>query len=129
MLDTLAALTLARPQVSWVLPLLWDRTKACLDKKPEKRGREMKRATHYSSCVRKVSLGYLLLMLQGSNFWKLTVLVKAVQSVYVCGENIENLGNFIYLGCAIHSDGGLFHDVLWWIGLATGIMDSFNSSV
>ncbi|KAK3876843.1 hypothetical protein Pcinc_018392 [Petrolisthes cinctipes] len=54
-LDTLAVLTLAHSQVSQVLPLLWDRTKASLAKKPG----EIERAIHYLSCVRKILVNTL----------------------------------------------------------------------
>ncbi|KAK4308132.1 hypothetical protein Pmani_020162 [Petrolisthes manimaculis] len=54
-LDTLAVLTLAHSQVSQVLPLLWDRTKASLAKKPG----EIERAIHFLSCVRKILVNTL----------------------------------------------------------------------
>ena len=57
------------------------------------------------------------------------LLGEAVQSVQVCGENIEILDRFTYLGSVIHSDGGSAHEVSRRIGLAHGVMGSLNSSI
>ena len=49
------------------------------------------------------------------------------QSVQVCGEDIEILKNFTYLGSVVHNDGGSSQEVIQQIGLAHGIMDLFNT--
>ena len=52
-----------------------------------------------------------------------------VQSVRVCGENVEILESFTYLGSVVHNDGGSRQEVLRRIGLAHGVMDSLNQSI
>ena len=49
------------------------------------------------------------------------VLDETVQSVHVCGEDIEILGNFIYLGRVVYNDGGSSQKVVQGIGLALWI--------
>ena len=44
------------------------------------------------------------------------VLDETVQYVHVCGEDIEILENFTYLGSVVHNDGSN-QEVVWWIGL------------
>ena len=46
-----------------------------------------------------------------------------------CGENIEVLDKFTYLGSVIHNSGGSGHDVLRRLGLAYGVMDSLDRSI
>lgn len=53
----------------------------------------------------------------------------SVQSVRACGEDIGISENFIYLGSAVHNNGRSRHEVLRWIGIAHGVMDSLNSSI
>ena len=52
-----------------------------------------------------------------------------VQSVRVCGENVEILESFTYLGSVVHNDGGSRQEVLRRIGLAHGVMDSLNQNI
>ena len=53
-----------------------------------------------------------------------------LQSVHACGENIEILKSFTYLGSVvIHNDGGSSQEVTRRIGLAHGVMDSLNTSI
>ena len=44
------------------------------------------------------------------------LLDETVLSVYACGEDIEILENFTYLGSVVHNDGSN-QEVVWWIGL------------
>lgn len=57
------------------------------------------------------------------------LLDNAVESVHACGENIEVLESFTYLGSVVHKNAGSGHDVIRRIGLAYGIMDSLNKSI
>ncbi|KAG0720366.1 hypothetical protein GWK47_048649 [Chionoecetes opilio] len=57
------------------------------------------------------------------------LLDEAVQSVHVCGEDIEILESFTYLGSAVHNDGGSRQEVLRRIGIAHGVMDSLSGSI
>ena len=52
-----------------------------------------------------------------------------IQSVHVCGEDIEILKSFTYLGSVVHNDGGSSQEVNRPIGLAHGVMDSLNTSI
>ena len=52
-----------------------------------------------------------------------------VQSVHACGEDIEILENFTYLGSVVHNDGGSTKEVLLWSGLALGVMALLNTSI
>ncbi len=52
-----------------------------------------------------------------------------VQSVRACGEDVEILQNFTYLGSVLNNDGGSRQEVLRRIGLAHGVMDSLNQSI
>ena len=54
------------------------------------------------------------------------VLDEKVQSVHACGEDIEILKSFTYLGSVVHNDGGSSQEVTRQIGLAHGFMDSLN---
>ena len=54
---------------------------------------------------------------------------ETVQSVHVCGEDIEILENLTYLNSVVSNDGGLSKEVVWWIGLAHSIMYSHNMSI
>ncbi|KAG0710360.1 Squamous cell carcinoma antigen recognized by T-cells 3 [Chionoecetes opilio] len=57
------------------------------------------------------------------------LLDEAVQSVHACGEDIEILESFTYLGSAVHNDGGSRQEVLRRIGIAHGVMDSLSGSI
>ncbi|KAG0729032.1 tRNA (uracil(54)-C(5))-methyltransferase [Chionoecetes opilio] len=57
------------------------------------------------------------------------LLDEAVQSVHACGEDIEILESFTYLGSAVHNDGGSHQEVLRRIGIAHGVMDSLSGSI
>ncbi|KAG0729698.1 Retrovirus-related Pol polyprotein from type-1 retrotransposable element R2 [Chionoecetes opilio] len=57
------------------------------------------------------------------------LLDEAVQSVHACGEDIEILESFTYLGSSVHNDGGSRQEVLRRIGLAHGVMDSLSGSI
>ena len=57
------------------------------------------------------------------------LLDETVQSVHACGEDIEILETFAYLGSVVHNSGGSRHEVLRRIGLAHGVMDSLNVSI
>ena len=52
-----------------------------------------------------------------------------IQSVRACGENIEILDSFTYLGSVVHNDGGSGWEVTRRLGLAYGVMDSLNRSI
>ncbi|KAG0714310.1 Coiled-coil domain-containing protein 25 [Chionoecetes opilio] len=49
------------------------------------------------------------------------LLDEAVQSVHACGEDIEILESFTYLGSAVHNDGGSRQEALRRIGIAYGV--------
>ncbi|KAG0730425.1 2-hydroxyacylsphingosine 1-beta-galactosyltransferase [Chionoecetes opilio] len=57
------------------------------------------------------------------------LLDEAVQSVHACGEDIEILESFTYLGSAVHNDGGSRQEALRRIGIAHGVMDSLSGSI
>ncbi|KAG0724373.1 putative uncharacterized transposon-derived protein F52C9.6 [Chionoecetes opilio] len=57
------------------------------------------------------------------------LLDETVQSVHACGEDIEILETFTYLGSTVHNDGGSRQEVLRRIGIAHGIMDSLSTSI
>ncbi|KAG0710593.1 putative uncharacterized transposon-derived protein F52C9.6 [Chionoecetes opilio] len=57
------------------------------------------------------------------------LLDEAVQSVHACGEDIEILESFTYLGSAVHNVGGSRQEVLRRIGIAHGVMDSLSGSI
>ena len=46
------------------------------------------------------------------------LLDEIVQSIHTCGENIDILDSFKYLGSVVHNNGGSRQEVLWRIGLA-----------
>ena len=50
-------------------------------------------------------------------------------SIHVCDEDINILESFTYLGSVDHINGGSCQKVLWWIGLAPGVMDSLSTSI
>jgi hypothetical protein len=50
-------------------------------------------------------------------------------SVSVCGENVEVLSSFTYLGSVIDSSGGCDSDVSRRMGLASGAMESLDRSI
>ncbi len=52
-----------------------------------------------------------------------------VQSVHACGEDIEVLESFTYLGSVVHNSGRSDQEVIRRIGLAYGVMDSLNTSI
>ena len=57
------------------------------------------------------------------------LLDETVRSVHACGEDIEILDSFTYLGSVVHNNGGSRQEVLRRIGLAHGVMDSLNESI
>ncbi|KAG0730593.1 Retrovirus-related Pol polyprotein from type-2 retrotransposable element R2DM [Chionoecetes opilio] len=57
------------------------------------------------------------------------LLDEAVQTVHACGEDIEILESFTYIGSAVHNDGGSRQEVLRRIGIAHGVMDSLSGSI
>ncbi|KAG0711750.1 Major facilitator superfamily domain-containing protein 1 [Chionoecetes opilio] len=57
------------------------------------------------------------------------LLDETVQSVHACGEDIEILESFAYLGSAVNNDGGSCQEVLRRIGIAHGVMDSLSGSI
>ncbi|KAG0713639.1 Pikachurin [Chionoecetes opilio] len=57
------------------------------------------------------------------------LLDEAVQTVHACGEDIEILESFTYLGSAVHNDGGSRQEALRRIGIAHGVMDSLSGSI
>ena len=54
---------------------------------------------------------------------------ETVQSIHVCGEVIDILESFTYLGSVVHNNGESRQEALWWIGLAHGVMDSLSMSI
>ena len=57
------------------------------------------------------------------------LLDETVQSIHVCDENIDILDSFTYLGSVVHNNSGSRQEVLRWIGLAHGVMDSLSTSI
>ena len=57
------------------------------------------------------------------------LLDEAVQSVQACGEDIEVLQRFTYLGSVIHNNGRSDDEISRRIGLAYGVMDTLNSGI
>ena len=57
------------------------------------------------------------------------LLDEIVQSIYTCGEDIDILDSFKYLGSVVHNNGESRQEVLRWIGLTHGVMDSLSTSV
>ncbi|KAG0718623.1 Transient receptor potential channel pyrexia [Chionoecetes opilio] len=57
------------------------------------------------------------------------LLDEMVQSVHACGEDIEILESFTYLGSAVHNDGESRQEILRRIGIAHGAMDSLSGSI
>ena len=57
------------------------------------------------------------------------LLGETVQSIHACGEDIDILNSFEYLGSIIHNNGGLHQEVLWWIGMAHGVMDLLKKNI
>ena len=53
----------------------------------------------------------------------------AVQSIRVCGEDIEVTPSFTYLGSAVHNSGGSNQEVQRRLGIAYGVMDSIDASI
>ncbi len=58
-----------------------------------------------------------------------SLLDDTLQSVHACGEDIEVLESFIYLGSVVHNNGGFGQEVTRGFGLAHGVMNSLNKSV
>ncbi len=52
-----------------------------------------------------------------------------VQPVHACGEDIEVLESFTYLGSVVHNNGRSDQEVIRRIDLAYGVMDSLNTSI
>ena len=57
------------------------------------------------------------------------LLDETVLSFHVCGEDIDILDSFKYLGNVVHNNGGSCQEVLRQIGLVHGVMDSFSTSI
>ena len=57
------------------------------------------------------------------------LLDETVQSIHACGEDIDILESFTYLGSVVHNNGGSHKKVLQWIGLTHGVMDSHSTSI
>ena len=59
------------------------------------------------------------------------VLDETVQSSHACGEDIEILKSFTYVGSVlvVHKDDGSIQEVIRRIGLAHRFMDSLNTSI
>ena len=57
------------------------------------------------------------------------LLGRDTQSVHACGEDIEILESFTYLGSAVHNTGGSGGEVHRRLGLAYGVMGSLNRSI
>ena len=57
------------------------------------------------------------------------LLDETVQSIHVCGEDIDILDSFKYIGSVDHNNSGSRQEVLRRIGLAHGVMDSFSTSI
>ena len=56
-------------------------------------------------------------------------LYKTVQSIYACDEDIDIFDSFKYNGSVVHNNGGSRQEVLRWIGLAYGVMNSISTSI
>ncbi len=52
-----------------------------------------------------------------------------VQSVHACGEDIEVLESFTYLGSVVHNNGGSDQEVTRRISLPHGVRKSLNTSI
>ena len=57
------------------------------------------------------------------------LLDETVQSIHACGEDIDILDSIKYLGSVVHKNGESCQEVLRWIGLAPGVMDSLSTSI
>ena len=59
------------------------------------------------------------------------LLNETVQSIHACSEDIDIdiLNSFTHLGSVVHNNGGSRQEVLQWIGLARGVMDSLSTSI
>ena len=57
------------------------------------------------------------------------LLDETVQSIHACSEDIDILDSLKYLGSVVHNNGGSRQEVLRWIGLAYGVMDSLSTSI
>ena len=57
-------------------------------------------------------------------YWMLTIL-----SIPVCGENVEVMERFTYLGSEIHVSAGCEPEVSRCLGRAWGVMDSLQHGV
>ena len=55
------------------------------------------------------------------------LLGEMVQSIHACGEDIDILDSFTYLGNVDHNNGESRQEVLQWIALAHGVMDSLST--
>ena len=56
-----------------------------------------------------------------------SLLGETVQSIHACSEDIDVLDSFTYFGSMVN--GGSRQEVLRWIGLVHGIMDSLSMSI
>ena len=54
------------------------------------------------------------------------LLDKSVKSIHACGEDIDILDSFKYLESVVQNNGWSHQEVLRWIGLAHGVMDSLS---
>ena len=57
------------------------------------------------------------------------LLDETAQSIHACGEDIDILDSFKYFGSVVHNNGGSRQEILRWIGLANGVMDSLSMSI
>ena len=56
------------------------------------------------------------------------LLDETVQSIHACGEDIDILDSFTYLGSVAQNNGGSRQKLLGWIGLVYGVMDSLSTN-
>ncbi len=57
------------------------------------------------------------------------ILDDTFQSAHGCGEDIQVLESFTYLGSVVHNNGRSNHEVIRRIELSYGVMDSLNTSI
>ena len=57
------------------------------------------------------------------------LLGETVQSIHVCGEDINIMESFTYHNSLVHNNGGSNQEFLWQIGLAYGVMDLLSMSI
>ena len=57
------------------------------------------------------------------------LLDEKLQSIHACGEDIDILDSFTYLGSVVHDNGGSRQKVLQKTGLAHGVIDLLSTSI